>query len=310
MSSFERVGSFGKAMDKYFRSGDGGGPPNSSSKPPTATAESGATQACEEHGVEMLLSETEETIHKKKLTRVTLDFARLKSQGIVTSDSLHHQTIEEYRDIKRLLLQNAFGQGGISVNNGNLVMVTSAVAGEGKTFTSVNLSLSIARELDRTVLLIDADVIRQGASRMLGIDHHSGLTDLLSNPTLGVNDVLVSCDVPKLKLLPAGQGHPNVAELMASENMRHLMEEMAKRYGDRLILFDAPPLLAASEARVLAGLVGQILLVVEAESTTQYMVQEAVSKLDKSKAIGLVLNKSRQRTSSNYFYGPHQSVVE
>lgn len=296
-------------MDKYFRSVSGGGRPIPYSKPPVV-AEPVSTQAGEEHDVEALLNETDELIHKKKPTRITLDFARLKSQGIVTSDSLDRQTIEEYRYIKRPLLQNAFGQTRSLVNNGNLVMVSSAVAGEGKTFTSINLSLSIARELDRTVLLIDADVTRQGVSRMLGIEHHRGLTDLLSNPTLGVNDVLITCDVPKLKLLPAGQDHSNVAELLASENMRHLTEEMARRYSDRLILFDAPPLLAASEARVLAGLVGQILLVVEAERTTQFMVQEAVSNLDSSKAIGLVLNKSQQRAGSSYFYGPIQSTVE
>jgi exopolysaccharide/PEP-CTERM locus tyrosine autokinase len=181
------------------------------------------------------------------------------------------------------------------------------MAGEGKSFTSINLALSIARELDKTVLLVDADVSRQGVSRILGIENQRGLSDILSGQEQDIADVLIRIKEPELRFLPAGQFYPNVAELLASESMRNLTQELAKRHKDRLVLFDTPPILASSEARILAGLVGQILLVVEAEHTSPSMVKEAISFLDSSKAIGLVLNKSRQKSSSAYYYGYQDS---
>lgn len=256
-----------------------------------------------------ILGEKKNADLKDPSTPIKLDMARLRALSIVTPDSGAHKLIEDYRNIKRLLLQNAFGQGAALINDGHLVMITSSIAGEGKSFTSINLALSIARELDRTVLLVDADVYRQGVSRMLGIENRRGLTDILSGHMHDIADVLIRFEEPELGFLPAGQMYPNVAELLASESMRRLTQELAKRYNDRLILFDTPPILASSEARILAGLVGQILLVVEAERTSHTMVQEAVSLLDSSKAIGLVLNKSRQKSSSAYYYGYHDPSV-
>jgi len=252
-----------------------------------------------------ILTENKNANLKDSSTPVKLDVARLKTLNVVTSDSGAHQLIEEYRNIKRLLLQNAFGRGATLINEGHLVMITSSIAGEGKSFTSINLALSIARELDRTVLLVDADVSRQGVSRMLGIENRRGLTDILSGHIHNIGDVLIRFEEPELRFLPAGQMYSNVAELLASESMQRLTQELAKRYNDRLILFDTPPILASSEARILTGLVGQILLVVEAECTSHSMVQEAISFLDSSKAIGLILNKSRQKSSSAYHYGYH-----
>lgn len=254
-----------------------------------------------------ILSRKKNTDFKEHLTPIELDIARLKSLNVVTSDSESHQLIEEYRNIKRLLLQNAFGRGATLIKEGHLVMITSSIAGEGKSFTSINLALSIARELDKTVLLVDADVSRQGVSRILGIENQRGLSDILSGQAQDIADVLIRIKEPELRFLPAGQFYPNVAELLASESMRNLTQELAKRHKDRLVLFDTPPILASSEARILAGLVGQILLVVEAEHTSPSMVKEAISFLDSSKAIGLVLNKSRQKSSSAYYYGYQDS---
>lgn len=258
---------------------------------------------------ETILSEKENADLKDSSTPIKLDMARLRDLSIATSDSGAHNLIEDYRNIKRLLLQNAFGRDAALINDGHLIMITSSVAGEGKSFTSINLALSIAKELDRTVLLVDADVFRQGVSRMLGIENRTGLTDILNGHMHDIADVLIRFEEPELSFLPAGQMYPNVAELLASESMRRLTQELAKRYKDRLILFDTPPILASSEARILAGLVGQILLVVEAERTSHSMVQEAISFLDSSKAIGLVLNKSRQKSSSAYYYGYHDSSI-
>ncbi|MCP4408332.1 MAG: polysaccharide biosynthesis tyrosine autokinase [Gammaproteobacteria bacterium] len=234
---------------------------------------------------------------------ITIDIPRLEKDRIVLFSPSNRNAVDEYRNIKRPLLHNAFGKRSTTTDHGNLVMVTSAVKGEGKTTTAINLALSIAKELDRTVLLVDADASQRGVSRMMGIEERQGLTDLLSASVTNPGEVLVKTDIPKLTLLPAGQEHPQFTELLASDNMRHLAEELSTRYPDRLILFDAPPLLVTNEARVLAGLMGQILLVVEAEKTTQPMLKEAISYLDNSKPIGTVLNKSRLGFSKGGYYG-------
>lgn len=230
--------------------------------------------------------------------------ARLKAIGAGGPEDVIRRMSEEYRVIKRPLLDNAFGKGAAAIENGNLIMLTSSAEGEGKTFTSLNLAISIAQELDRTVLLVDADVARRGISRTWDFKPGEGLTDVLANDELDLGDVLIKTTHPKLTLLSAGQNMANVNELLASEKMKLLTDEIAARYSDRVIIFDSPPLLPTSEARVLAQHMGQILVVVEAQRTSRAMVEEAVSYLDSEKTIGLVLNKKRQSGRKNYYgYG-------
>lgn len=234
-----------------------------------------------------------------------LDLAQLKSTGLITPETERSQIAEEFRVIKRPLLKNAFGQGAALVDNGNLIMVSSAFPNEGKTFTSINLALSIASELDHTVLLIDADVARPAVSSYFGIDTGPGLVDYLLGEEPDLSTLLIKTGIPKVTLLPAGKRHHHSTELLASENMRNLLEELSLRYPDRVIIFDSPPLLVTTEASVLAGLVGQIVVVVESEKTTQAALKEALSLLDPNKSIGLVLNKSRQSFGAEYgtYYG-------
>ena len=234
---------------------------------------------------------------------VTLAMEKLKAEGMLLPDSGVTQLSEEYRSIKRPLLKNAFGKGGQKVAHGNLIMVTSALPGEGKTFTSINLAMSIAMELDKTVLLVDADVSRAGVSTTLGFDPGKGLSDLLRDSSLSLSDVLIKTNISKLSVLSAGQQCSNINELMGSENMTQLIHDLASKYHDRVILFDSPPLIATTEARILAGYMGQILVVVEAEKTPQSVVKEAIEYLDSSKVIGLVLNKDRSSKSYGYGYG-------
>lgn len=240
------------------------------------------------------------------------DMTRLKTAGLITPESERSQIAEEFRMIKRPLLKNAFGQGAAIVENGNLIMISSAFPGEGKTFTSINLALSIATEFDNTVLLIDADLARPAVSAYFGIETGPGLVDYLLGEQPDLSQLLIKTDIPKLTLLPAGKQHHHSTELLASENMRNLMDELSLRYPDRVVIFDTPPLLITSEASVLASLVGQIVIVVESEKTTQTALKEALSLLDPNKSIGLVLNKSRQPFGSEYgtyhgYYGQEKS---
>ncbi|HMV37927.1 XrtA-associated tyrosine autokinase [Plasticicumulans sp.] len=235
---------------------------------------------------------------------VTLDLQRIRDAGMVVPDGNRSRIKEEYRHIKRPLLLNAAGKGAAVRPNQNVMMVSSSQPGEGKTFTSINLALSIAAERDRTVLLVDADVLKPTVSRFFGVDNGPGLVDFLVDGQLDLSEVLVETNVPSLVLLPAGNSHHLSTELLGSTAMRDLMTEMSNRYSDRVIIMDSPPLLATTEAAVLAHLVGQIIMVVEAERTRQSLVKEALALLDPDMAVGFVLNKSRQAARGDY-YGPY-----
>jgi exopolysaccharide/PEP-CTERM locus tyrosine autokinase len=238
--------------------------------------------------------------------RVELDLDELNQSGIVTPSAPRTMVADQFRVIKRPLIANAVGKGAATLKHGNLIMVTSAVAGEGKSFTSVNLAMSIAAELDHTVVLVDADVARPSLLRMLGLPPSAGLLDVLEGKA-ELSDVLLRTNVDKLTILPSGTPHAKATELLASEGMARLLDEMATRYPDRIIIFDSPPLLLTTESRVLASHMGQIVVVVAAGRTQQAEVQQALDTIDACPVRLLVLNKARSDSvgygSQGYGYG-------
>jgi receptor protein-tyrosine kinase len=235
---------------------------------------------------------------------VELDLARLKAAGMLTPDNSRSVIAEEYRAIKRPLLKNAFNSALTDVRHPNLIMVTSALPGEGKSFTSVNLAISIAMELDHTVLLVEGDVAKPAMARYLGLPEDvKGLVDFLSDEQMSLDEVLLRTNVPKLTLLRSGRPHQQATELLASQHMSRLIEELAQRYSDRVVIFDAPPMLVSSEAAVLASLVGQIVMVVEYGKTPQSVVKDALKLIGHDKIVGIVLNKSQGGSSQGYGYG-------
>lgn len=235
---------------------------------------------------------------------VELDLLRLKTAGMLTPDNSRSLIAEEYRAIKRPLLKNAFNPSLTDVAHRNLIMVTSSIPGEGKSFTSVNLAMSIAMELDHTVLLVEGDVAKPAMARYLGLPEDvKGLVDFLSDDRMSLEEVLLHTNVPKLTLLRAGRPHPQATELLASQHMNRLTGELAQRYPDRIVIFDAPPMLISSEAAVLSSLVGQIVMVVEYGKTPQRVVKDALKLIGHDKIIGIVLNKSQGGSSRGYGYG-------
>ena len=233
-----------------------------------------------------------------------IDFDKLATAGVVTPDASNKLLVEQFRMIKQPLLMKVASNGKVdAAENGNLIMVASALPGEGKTSVSLSLAMSIAMERDRTVLLVDADVMKADISRVLGISEGLGLTDYLASDDKDLADLLVRTEVPTLTVLPAGRRHPNLTELLASDGMARLTRELSRRYRDRIIVFDSPPLLSSAGAKVLANLMGQVVMVVEAVRTPQNAVAEALRILGPMDNIGLVLNKSRQRTVSGYGSG-------
>ncbi len=227
---------------------------------------------------------------------------RLRRNGFLSRQDERSQLAEEFRIIKRPILENAFGPPSRLIPHGNLVMVTSAAPSEGKTYCSVNLALSIAREVNRTVLLVDADVARPALPRALGLGSRLGLLDVLLDQRVSLPDVLIRTNIPNLAVLPSGGSHRLSTELLASEGMARLVVEMSERYRDRIIVFDSPPLLATSEASVLASHMGQVLLVVESGRTPAAAVGRALEKLEPCEVVLTVLNKARGGPSSEYGY--------
>ena len=249
------------------------------------------------------------TAYQRRTRDINIDMAKLENLGFIAPPQDRAKLAEEYRRIKRPLLSNAFGKGKSTIELGNLIMVASALPGEGKTFNTINLAMSLANEMDHTVLVVDIDVLNPATTRLFGLKDEPGLTDVLSNPHMGLEDVIHGTNLPNLKIMPAGQHHAHANELLASEQMKRLAYELSTRYPDRIVILDAPPLLLTSEASVVAGLVGQVLLVVEAGKTAQNAVKEAVNLLDDNdnKVVGIVLNKNRNSNKGQYgaYYGAY-----
>ncbi|HEY6644767.1 XrtA-associated tyrosine autokinase [Povalibacter sp.] len=231
-----------------------------------------------------------------------VDRRALRAAGLIPPENQERALADQYRHIKRPLIAAATGRGGQMLERGQLIMMASAMPGEGKTFTSMNLALSMAMEKDISVLLVDADVPKPHISRTFGVDAEPGLLDVLRDPSIGVESVVIPTDVPNLSILPAGIRSETATELLASHRMEETVNHLAASDPRRVVLIDSPPLLLTSEARALAHWVGQIVLVIRAGFTPQQAVMDAIAFLGDNKSIGLVLNQSNTATPG-YYYG-------
>lgn len=235
--------------------------------------------------------------------RVELNLDALTAAGIIRPDAVRSQLADEYRVVKRPLIDNAMGRGAAPIKDGNLIMITSALPGEGKTFTAANLAMSIAMELDNTVMLVDADVARPSLLKALGLPPARGLLDVLVDESIDLPQVLLRTNVEKLTILPSGTPHPRATELLASDAMARLLEDMASRYSDRIIIFDSPPLLVTTEARTLASHMGQVVVVVKAEGTSYADVKHALATLEACPVKLMLLNQAKTSAQDAYGYG-------
>jgi receptor protein-tyrosine kinase len=232
-----------------------------------------------------------------------VDRNRLRALSLIAPSGERTPLAESFRRIKRQILANVANPKP-GAPPANLVLVTSALAGEGKTFCAINLAISMALERDRTVLLVDADVAKPSIPRALGLNAASGLMDVLLDRQVDLGSVLWTTDISGLTVLPAGTAHQHATELLASDTMRSLLRDLGERYHDRIVVFDSPPLLAASEAGALASHVGQIVVVVEAGKTSEAALKRALGRVDTSRVTGLLLNKV-EATPLEYTYGAY-----
>jgi protein-tyrosine kinase len=232
----------------------------------------------------------------------------LRARGFVLPDAAPNALSQEFRVIKRPLLDNAFGRGVPALARGRQIMITSALPGEGKSFCAINLALSLSAERDTHVLLVDADVAKPSVLRELGVEGsdrharggHSGLMECLLDERVAVEDCILKTNIERLSVLPAGKPHEHATELLASASMAALVAHLANRYDDRVIIFDSPPILMTTESRVLASHMGQIVMVVEAGQTRRDAVTDALAAIGTPQHVGILLNKTHTPNSGGY----------
>ncbi len=222
--------------------------------------------------------------------QVALDRALLAEQGLLVPGAPVSALAEEFRLIKRQLLLNMRQIAPVLADRSRTILICSANPGDGKTQCALNLALSLAAERDTRVLLIDGDLAKPDVMKRLGLGEGRGLLDALADPTIAVEDLVVGTDVPQLSLLPAGTRTNHDTELLASGETARLLDALLAADPRRIILFDSPPALAASPAATLAQQLGQVMLVVRADKTSDSDLREAVGLLDGCDTISLVLN--------------------
>lgn len=243
---------------------------------------------------------------------VNVNREQMRTAGVYPQPAEERRIVQQFRQIKRPLVAAALGRGGAQLPNGHLIMLASALPGDGKTFTSVNLALSLAMETDISVVLVDADVAKPHITRIFGVDDEPGLLDVLRDETCDPESVVLSTDVPNLSVMPAGRLSETATELLASPRMHAVAARLGSAEPTRIVLFDSPPLLLTTESRALSSVVGQIVLVVGAGSTPQKAVFDALDLLGEGKQIGLVLNQCDEAGHEGYYdyYGQTETKKE
>jgi receptor protein-tyrosine kinase len=253
---------------------------------------------------------------------ISLDWEELSKAGYLTPHNQSCLKAEEFRIIKRPLLRTAFGTEATrnmhaytqgmhhrsGDGNAHVVMVTSPGPGDGKTFNAINLAVSIASERDLQVLLIDADMRSRGLSKALGITDRPGLMEVLTQSQPSAESVMLHTDMPSLSVIAAGSPLPGAAEMLASQAMTRIVHDIATRYKNRFVIFDAPPALAASEPGVLAGHVGQVVMVVRANETSRHSIADALALVNACPTVNFILNQiTRQQRFSYYGDAPAEA---
>jgi protein-tyrosine kinase len=238
-----------------------------------------------------------------------IDRDRLRASNFIDPDGPVTGLSEEFRIVKRQLLLAARGGKGLEpVDRGERILICSAHPNEGKTFCAINLALSMASEKDNRVLLVDADFAKPSVLARLGIPSSPGLMDALANPAVDVEDYVIATDIPNLSILPAGAQTNQDTEYLAASRAEAVLNKLTEHDPARIVIFDSPPALAASPASVLALQVGQTVVVVHADVTTDSALRDALSLLSGCEHIQLLLNRAKfsptgRKFGSYYGYG-------
>jgi exopolysaccharide/PEP-CTERM locus tyrosine autokinase len=241
----------------------------------------------------------------KSAKRMTLDTNALRAGGYLPEEGQDRQFAEQYRRIKRPLIDKALS-GTTTLGEPRVIMVTSALPGDGKTFTSINLAMSMALERDISVLMVDCDVAKRHVSEIVGMNDAVGLLDALVDESVDYESLVVPTNLHGLSILPAGRRVEGTAELLSSNRMRQIINGLCTRAPRRILLLDSPPLLITNEGQALVKIAGQIVLVVRAGHTPRQAVQDAIRLFDAQQAGGLILNEVPVSKKNGYYgYGSY-----
>ena len=240
---------------------------------------------------------------------ISVDRAALLAMELLPPAGMERQIASQYQQIKRPLVASVLNNRAALGPASHVIMLASALPGEGKTFTSINLALSLALEKDIEVLLVDADVAKPHVSRICGVEQDRGLTDLLVDSSLRASQCILRTNTQGLSVLPAGRRVDAATELLASERMAEVVAQLAAPDGRRIVLFDSPPLLLSTESRALVASAGQVVLVVRAEVTGRMAVMEAIEAIGPNKPVSMILNQSSTPAPGGYYgYGTYGST--
>jgi len=232
-----------------------------------------------------------------------LDFDHLRAAGLLPPLSEERRLAGEFRQVKRPLVDFAFGSQADEQSTAGVIMIASAIPGDGKTFTAFNLALSLSLEQDASVLLVDADIPKPQISNLLGIHASLGLLDALRDPSIDTESIVYDTDRPNLQILAAGATSETATELLASRRMFELVAQLRSANRNRIVVFDSPPLLMTTESRELASAAGQVVLVVRAGVTPRQAVFDAIALLGEGKRVGVLLNQVDSTLGDSSYYG-------
>lgn len=237
---------------------------------------------------------------------INLDLLKLESKGYISQDGKRQGINEQYREIKRSLLDMMVS----SEKTKNMIMITSVRPEEGKTFNAINLALSIAFEKDKTVLLVDLNMIHPGLNEALEFEAEKGMTEYLKGDFDDISEVIHQTNIGNLKVIPAGIPCNLANELLASDRMRKLTEELSSRYPDRVIIFDSPSLYGVTETPIIANLMDQALIVIEENVTNLSELKSSTSKFKDELAVGIVMNKSTKTRKTSFRANDYGTKIE
>jgi exopolysaccharide/PEP-CTERM locus tyrosine autokinase len=237
--------------------------------------------------------------------QLMVDLDVLRRRGYLPEPSADRQLAINYRQIKRPIVEAATADPEIGASDPRVIMVTSALPGDGKTFTSINLGLSLARERDISVLLVDADVPKPHVSEIFGVRDEPGLMNALVDEA-EVESLIFATNIRGFSVLPAGRMVEGAAEMLLSNRMRKLLSGLTAAYPRRLVLLDSAPLLITSEGRALLKIAGQTVLVVRSGKTPRHALRDAVALMGDQKGAGIVLNEGQKAFTEGYYgYGTY-----
>jgi exopolysaccharide/PEP-CTERM locus tyrosine autokinase len=246
----------------------------------------------------------------KAAKKLAIDANALRAGGYLPEASKDRQFADQYQRIKRPLIDKALS-GDDAGGEPRIIIVTSAVPGDGKTFTSINLALSMALERDISILLVDSDVAKHHITDIFGLQQRKGLLDALTDESLDPEALVVPTSSRGFSILPAGTRVEGTAELVSSNRMRQIVTTLCSRNPRRILLLDSPPLLITNEGRSLVKVAGQVVLVVRAGETPRHAVQAAIGMIDEKQAGGVILNEVKVGFTEGYYgYGAYGTPAD